>query len=45
MKKFIVKISIIKLAILLTLIVILASCGGPRYGCPAQYGFGPGRMR
>jgi hypothetical protein len=46
MKKFITKISIIKLAILLTAMVVIASsCGGARYGCPinASHGFGPGR--
>jgi hypothetical protein len=47
MKKFILKISLIKLAVLLTAILILSSCYSGRTGCPvnAQRGFGPGRMR
>jgi hypothetical protein len=48
MKKLILQITAIKLAILLTaMIVIASSCSTPRYGCPvnASHGFGPGRMR
>ena len=47
MKKFILKITLIKLAVLLTAILILSSCRSTKYGCPvnAQNGFGHGRMR
>jgi predicted small secreted protein len=47
MKKFIIKLAVIKLSILLTAILILSSCHSTKYGCPvnAQRGFGPGRMR
>jgi hypothetical protein len=47
MKKLILKISLIKLFILLVAILILSSCTSTRYGCPvnAQNGFGHGRIR